>query len=259
MEKKYQVFVSSTYTDLQEERMAVFNALLDNNCIPVGMEQFPATSISQWELIKKMIIQCDYYLLIIAGRYGSIEKDTGISYTEKEFMFAKDSNIPIMCFLRKDPQCLPVNLTDADDNSRKKLHEFRSKVENSGIHVNYYTDKLELKYNIAKSIPSIIKDCPRVGWIRADQVEDVLQNSEYISELKKLQQVVTGLQNIIDKKLTNISPQWHGISEEEARDIAKQVLDENTASDKDIQEMLDSVFGKSPVTIDCGNSLKIND
>lgn len=38
MEKKYQVFVSSTYEDLQEERKKVMEALLQMNCFPVGME-----------------------------------------------------------------------------------------------------------------------------------------------------------------------------------------------------------------------------
>ena len=49
MERKYQVFVSSTYEDLKTERQAAISCLLDMNCIPVGMEQFPASSLSQWE------------------------------------------------------------------------------------------------------------------------------------------------------------------------------------------------------------------
>ena len=47
--KRYQVFVSSTYKDLVEERSAVTSCLLDNDCIPIGMEQFPAMPISQWD------------------------------------------------------------------------------------------------------------------------------------------------------------------------------------------------------------------
>jgi len=44
MNKKYQVFVSSTYKDLKEERMAVTHLLLKMGFIPVGMEQFPASN-----------------------------------------------------------------------------------------------------------------------------------------------------------------------------------------------------------------------
>ncbi len=52
MKKKYQVFISSTYRDLKEERIAVTLYLLDNDCIPVGMEQFPASNMSQMDYIK---------------------------------------------------------------------------------------------------------------------------------------------------------------------------------------------------------------
>lgn len=47
MQKKYQVFISSTYVDLIEARAAATQCLLDNDCIPVGMEQFPASEMSQ--------------------------------------------------------------------------------------------------------------------------------------------------------------------------------------------------------------------
>ena len=88
MERKYQVFISSTYEDLKTERQAAISCLLDMNCIPVGMEQFPASSLSQWEYIKKMIDMSDYYLLIVAGKYGSIDPEENISYTEKEYRYA---------------------------------------------------------------------------------------------------------------------------------------------------------------------------
>jgi Domain of unknown function (DUF4062) len=84
MEKRYQVFVSSTYADLQEERDAVFQTLMRMDCIPAGMELFPAIDEEQFEFIKKVIDGCDYYVLIIGGRYGSLTPE-GISYTKKEY------------------------------------------------------------------------------------------------------------------------------------------------------------------------------
>ena len=51
MENRYQVFVSSTYQDLQEERQEVMQALLELECIPAGMELFPAANQDQWTLI----------------------------------------------------------------------------------------------------------------------------------------------------------------------------------------------------------------
>ena len=64
MNKRYQVFVSSTYEDLQDERREVMQALLELDCIPAGMELFPASNDDQWTLIKRVIDDCDYYLLV---------------------------------------------------------------------------------------------------------------------------------------------------------------------------------------------------
>lgn len=88
----YRVFVSSTYEDLQDERLKILNALLSISCIPSGMELFSAASEEQFSYIKKVIQDVDYFIIIIAGRYGSIAKD-GKSYTQKEFEYAQKLNI----------------------------------------------------------------------------------------------------------------------------------------------------------------------
>ena len=73
MHKKLQVFVSSTYTDLIEERQAAVEAILDAGHIPAGMELFKAGNESQLKTIYKWIDESDVYMLILGGRYGSIE------------------------------------------------------------------------------------------------------------------------------------------------------------------------------------------
>ena len=75
MDKRHQVFVSSTYEDLQNERKEVMQALLELDCIPAGMELFPASNEDQWTLIKRIIDDCDYYIVIIGGRYGSTNEN----------------------------------------------------------------------------------------------------------------------------------------------------------------------------------------
>lgn len=52
------------------------------------MELFGATGIDQWEYIRNEIDNSDYYLLILAGRYGSLHED-GIGYTELEYDYAR--------------------------------------------------------------------------------------------------------------------------------------------------------------------------
>lgn len=94
MEKKLQVFVSSTYTDLIEERQAAVQAILDAGHIPAGMELFKAGK-SQMKTIKKWIDDSDVYLLILGGRYGSIESESGLSYTQLEYEYAIQKQMPV--------------------------------------------------------------------------------------------------------------------------------------------------------------------
>jgi len=88
MKRKLQVFVSSTFTDLIEERQAAVSAILKAGHIPAGMELFTAADRSQMDIIKNWIDESDVYMLILGGRYGSIEPTTGKSYTELEYDYA---------------------------------------------------------------------------------------------------------------------------------------------------------------------------
>src|SRR5215467_9172009 len=136
MDKRYQVFVSSTYADLQEERQEVMQALLELDCIPAGMELFPAANEDQWTLIKRVIDDCDYYLVVIAGRYGSIGPD-GLSYTEMEYRYAIEKNKPVIGFIHKNRgPCLPTvarRPTKADASSMNSSPMFRKRCVASGI------------------------------------------------------------------------------------------------------------------------------
>ena len=95
MNKKLQVFVSSTYTDLKEERQAAVEAILDAGHIPAGMELFKAGNESQLKTIYKWIDESDVYMLILGGRYGSIEAKSGKSYTQLEYEYALSKDIPV--------------------------------------------------------------------------------------------------------------------------------------------------------------------
>lgn len=124
MDKRYQVFVSSIYADLQEERQEVMQALLELDCIPAGMELFPAANEDQWTLIKNVIDDCDYYMVILAGRYGSIGPD-GSSYTEMEYRYALETAKPVLGFVHRNPGSLQANRCEATDEGKGKLVTFR--------------------------------------------------------------------------------------------------------------------------------------
>lgn len=183
MDKKYQVFVSSTYEDLQEERKKVMEALLQMNCFPVGMEYFNASDDSQWEVIKSLIRECDYYVLIVAGRYGSIEEESGKSYTQKEFEYAIEQGVPVISFVHKHPGSLPAAKYEQDPLKREKLEEFKSCVQKKLCKMWDNAD--ELSSHVILSLNSLIKSHPRTGWIKADEVSSAEANKELISLRKE--------------------------------------------------------------------------
>ena len=155
MDKRYQVFVSSTYSDLQEERGKVMQTIMSLDCIPAGMELFPAIDTEQFEFIKKVIDDCDYYLLIVGGRYGSMSDD-GISYTEKEYDYALEKNIPVIAFLHEDISKLTFEKCDADTEKREKLIAFRDKVAKGRL-VQFWNNADDLNGKVAVSLMKTIK------------------------------------------------------------------------------------------------------
>ena len=128
VERRHQVFISSTFTDLVAERREVIEALLEMDAIPAGMELFAAGNTDQWTLIQQVIDQSDYYLVIIGGRYGSMTAE-GISYTEMEYDYAVERGIPVMGFVHADPDSIPKGKSEMDPDASQKLQEFRAKVQ----------------------------------------------------------------------------------------------------------------------------------
>lgn len=181
MEKKYQVFISSTYSDLIEERAAVTQCLLEMDCIPVGMEQFPASNMSQMDYIKMMLDNCDYYILILAGKYGSTDVD-GIGFTEKEYDYAIEKEIPVMSFVIRNIGNLMNDKCENSDEGREKLENFRKKVC-TGKLVKFYDNCETLKAAVAVSLNRCIQHFPAVGWVRGDNVKKPLSIEEKIEKI----------------------------------------------------------------------------
>lgn len=183
MDKKYQVFVSSTYEDLQEERKKVMEALLQMNCFPVGMEYFNASDDSQWEVIKSLIRECDYYVLIVAGRYGSIEEESGKSYTQKEFEYAVEQGVPVISFVHQCPESLPGTKIEQDPIKREKLEFFKDSIKKKLC--KFWNNADGLSAQVVLSLTSLIKSHPQIGWIKADEISSAEANKELIALRKE--------------------------------------------------------------------------
>ena len=183
MEKKYQVFISSTYTDLIDERKKVLESLLIAECIPAGMESFVATDESQFEVIKKVIDLCDYYVLLIGGRYGSINDETKLSYTEMEYDYAVSKGIPVLVFCIDNISKLSSDKKEVEETKAAKLVMFKEKAVKNRM-ASIWTNADDLGSKVIAAIMKAKYEIERPGWVRgaAFDHEAVLTQ---ISDLQK--------------------------------------------------------------------------
>lgn len=195
---RYTIFVSSTYEDLKEERQALAGPLLTKGFIPVGMELFHSAPVSQWDVITQMIDECDYYLLVIGGCYGSIDEEEGISYTEKEYNYACEHGIPVIAFLPKNPDNITAGKMDKEDREKKQelLLKFKERIKNDKKTVSFYEGIDGLKVEVLSSLDNLVKYTPRPGWMRTDVVKEVI--NEQVAEAKKSSEAdISELKNML--------------------------------------------------------------
>jgi len=192
--KKYQVFISSTYIDLVEERKSVQDALLESNkYLPVGMETFLGADMPLPDWLKRLIDECDYYILIVAERYGTINEDMGISITEMEFNYARETGIPILTFFHQTN----ADLTD-------EIKKFRKSIQAKTTPTMWKnTDELCRRViNTLNKTPT-----PRPGWQRGNDYDEALHfqimvlqaaNEDLEDMLAEAEQKIASLRTPID-------------------------------------------------------------
>jgi hypothetical protein len=180
VDRRYQVFVSSTYTDLVDERAEVIQAILELDGLPAGMEIFPAANDDQWTLIKRVIDQSDYYVVIVGNRYGSMTEE-GISFTEKEYDYAVGQGIPVLGFVHGDPDAIPFGKSDLEAGVRQKLEAFRAKVKQKMVKT--YVTPAELGSVVSRALSLAMRNVPREGWVRGSEAMTADVRAE-IAELR---------------------------------------------------------------------------
>ena len=181
-ERKYQVFVSSTYTDLQEARQEVMQGLLALGMIPTGMELYPTEQNNQWPLIQKVISECDYYVVLVGGRYGTLSP-MGLSYTHREFIYAATKKKPVIALLHDHPELLGPQAREQTREGEVRLADFRQLLQQKCL-FRFWNTPGELGQVIKKAFPAMIKEHPAPGWVRAGQVTD-LESQREVQELRR--------------------------------------------------------------------------
>lgn len=185
--KKLQVFVSSTFSDLIPERQAAVEAILTAGHIPAGMELFAAGDESQMEVIKQWIDESDVYLLILGGRYGSLESKTGKSYTQLEYEYAISKSKPFFACVIKDEaietRVKAKGTPVIEMDNQQKLKEFRAQVLNKMC--KFWEDHKDIKITIAETLAGFARREELAGWVRSTTQSNLPALADEIARLSK--------------------------------------------------------------------------
>lgn len=219
-DKKLQVFVSSTYTDLREERQAAVEAILSSGNIPAGMELFTAGDESQMTVIKRWIDESDVYLLILGGRYGSLESKTGKSYTHLEFEYAVSQQKPWFAVVIDD-QALEDKVKIfgrevIEQENTKELKAFRETVK--GIVVKFWKDTKDIKIAVHETLSEFSYRKELVGWVRGGNTVNTGILAEEIARLTKEN---SELRNQVAKLLSSTTALFAGLPYQQLNEIVK--------------------------------------
>jgi hypothetical protein len=185
--KKLQVFVSSTYTDLRAERQAAVEAILTAGHIPAGMELFAAGDESQMDVIKRWIDQSDVYLLILGGRYGSVDPLLGKSYIQLEYEHAVERGMPLFStvidFDYIEERVRTMGSVAIETEHAGKLRDFRQMVQSRLV--RFWRDPRDIKLAIHETLPEFASRPHISGWVRADDAVNLGPVVEEVSRLSR--------------------------------------------------------------------------
>jgi hypothetical protein len=164
VERLFTAFVSSTYQDLRSERQLVAHTLLDQSCVPLGMEFFPASGLTPWEVIKRTIGNSDFAVLLVAGRYGSLWRNNK-SWTEREYDEFRRAGKKVVALLHRDWRELPHSKCESDPKLVAALEAFRVRVERD-FTTRYWHDEASLVSGLSASVQHLITGSDLPGWTR---------------------------------------------------------------------------------------------
>jgi hypothetical protein len=193
VKRKLQVFISSTYSDLKEERQAAVEAILKAGHIPAGMELFTAGDKSQMATIERWIDESDVFMLILGGRYGSIEPATGLSYVELEYDYAAAQGKPTYSVVITEPaleeKVKGGGTAYIEKDNPKTLTLFRQKVLKNIS--SFFSDTKDIKLCVYESMSDYGTNPDLKGWIAADEVQEPKALQEEINKLREENRALT--------------------------------------------------------------------
>lgn len=185
LDKRYQVFISTSGAEMQPERMVLAQTLVGMGFFSWGLEQRTPLSTA---FARRQIDDCDYVAVLLGSAYGE-QSVSGVGYMHLEYIYAVTKQKPIIVFMHDEPAAREAALHDDKPELRDKFQEFRKLLQNEVDQVFTYRSLRDLEMAVRFNLPQMLERYPVLGWVRPQNTQ-VLQDE--IDQLKnKLEQLET--------------------------------------------------------------------
>ena len=177
LDKRYQVFITTSGKEMQPERMVVSQTLIGMGFFSWGLEQRTPLSTA---FARRQIDDCDYVLLLLGSQYGE-QSVSGVSYMHLEYIYAVTKQKPIIVFMHEDPQARDAELQEQQPALKAKFEDFRHQLQKEVDQVVSYRTLRDLELAVRSYMPQMLERNPVVGWVRPQNIQTL---QDEIDQLK---------------------------------------------------------------------------
>lgn len=184
-------FISSTFNDLQKERVFVANTLRERGLNINALDIKPASNDSSKKEIINGIRESDFIILIIGDRYGSIIPDlTGsktLSITKWEYQRGIGFGKPVLAYFKHISSFDDKNhdnKTESNYKMKRILLEKFKKLIATKHNPAYFADPYELSEKVQNSL---------IPVYRSGVKHLLLKNAELLNKIVELETELTKL------------------------------------------------------------------
>lgn len=185
LDKRYQVFITTSGKEMQPERMVVSQTLIGMGFFSWGLEQRTPLSTA---FARRQIDDCDYVLLLLGSQYGE-QSVSGVSYLQLEYIYAVTKQKPIIVFMHEKPESRDIELQEQKTALKDKFFEFRHQLQKEVEQVVTYRTLRDLELAVRSYMPQMLERYPVLGWVRPQSIQSLQDEIDRLkSKLKQIEQ-----------------------------------------------------------------------
>lgn len=204
IDKRYHVFICTSGTDMQAERVVLSQALVSQGFFSWGLEQrTPLTTA----FARRQIDDCDYFVLLLGGCYGELSA-SGVSYMHLEYIYAVTKRKPIVVIMHEAPETRDVELQEKNTDGKLKFNDFRQQLQREREVVISYRNMRDLEMAVRRAMPAIIERFPSAGWIRPQDSQKLQDEIDTLRQkLNQIEHQPTSAQPESTHSLPKVNPE----------------------------------------------------